>query len=348
MTNFPIIDLHNDIASNVLEATGKDISKRNTLKSGTPQVAGVVSNNNVDIPRMKEGGVRLVFTSLFGLDKKSYDELLSINQSDYNFSYLSQIKFGFPAILEQLSYYYEVCEKFNSEIILIKSRREYGKLAASGKIGFILHMEGADYIDKDLNLLSVLHELGVRSIGLTWRNRNKFAGGTNVSDGLTTLGKKIVKKVKSMGMVLDLAHANEKTFWDIIKITNHPIVVSHTLCRSLCDNSRNLSDEQIKAVASLGGVIGLAAIPSYIGGDRIADYLKHFEHIIDLVGDERVCFGTDFDGLVGPEDTFINSFTGSNQYPNVTNSMRKRGFSEKTIERICYLNTERIIKETLI
>src|SRR3990167_8731846 len=199
-----IIDLHTDIASNVLEATGKDISRRYSLHEGTPKVPGVVANNNVDLPRLRGGGVKLVFTSIFALDKKSLDELIKIDQKEY-------------------------------------------------------------YIDKYLKVLQKFYDLGARSLALTWRNRNKFGSGNNTQGGLTTTGKKLIKRVRKLGMIFDLAHANEETFWETVKIVDFPIIVSHTLCKALCDNSRNLSDEQIKAFAQKGGVLGMAAIPDYIG-----------------------------------------------------------------------------------
>ncbi|OGM27288.1 hypothetical protein A2962_01915 [Candidatus Woesebacteria bacterium RIFCSPLOWO2_01_FULL_39_61] len=342
-----IIDLHTDIASNVLEATGKDISRRYSLHEGTPKVPGVVANNNVDLPRLRGGGVKLVFTSIFALDKKSLDELIKIDQKEYNFDKLKGIKFGIEAANEQMSYYQKVFRKYPDQVVNVKTKSDFANSKKTNKVGFLIHLEGVDYIDKDLKVLQKFYDLGARSLALTWRNRNKFGSGNNTQGGLTTTGKKLIKRVRKLGMIFDLAHANEETFWETVKIVDFPIIVSHTLCKALCDNSRNLSDEQIKAVAQKGGVLGMAAIPDYIGGDTLERYVDHFEYIINLVGDDYVAFGTDFDGLVGPEDTFMEGFTGSDGFPNVIKVFQKRGFSQKTVDKICFKNAERIILNNL-
>lgn len=348
MKNLFVIDLHTDIATNVLEATGKNITKRHSLHNGNPRISGVVANNNIDLPRLRDGGVRLVFTSLFGLDEKSYQQLIGLNQSEYNFKKLENTKFGFEAILEQLSYYHGIFQKYKDQISIIKSKKDYLNLLKTKKIGFVIHIEGADYIDKEGKILEALYTFGVRSIGLTWRNRNLFASGNNVSGGLTKEGRSLIDKINNLGMILDLAHTNKETFSDIIKFVNYPIIVSHTLVDSICNNSRNLTDDQIKSVAKLGGVMGMAAIPDYIGGSSLEDYVDHFEYILKLVGDDFISFGTDFDGLVGAEDTFMENFTGADGFPNIIKVFKKRGFTDKTIEKICYRNAERLIKTTLV
>src|SRR3989344_1260351 len=342
-----IIDLHTDIASNVLEATSKDIGKRYSLHEGTPKVLGVVANNNVDLPRLREGGVKLVFTSIFALDKKSLDELINLEQNEYNFEKLKGIKFGIEAANEQLSFYKNLFQQYQNQILPVKSKADFMQLTNTKKIGFLIHLEGIDYIDKNLRVLDKFYDLGARSLAMTWRNRNNFGSGNNVSGGLTKAGKMLINKVRDLGMIFDLAHANEKTFWDVIKLIDFPIIVSHALCKTLCDNSRNLTDDQIKAVGATGGILVMAAIPDYIGGKTLEDYVDHFEHIINLVGDDYVAFGTDFDGLVGPEDTFMDGFTGSDGFPNVIKIFQKRGFSGETIEKICFKNAERIILSNL-
>ena len=342
-----IIDIHNDLASNVLDATGKDITKRYGLYDGIPQIPGVVAHNNVDIPRLKEGNVKLIFATIFALDEISLNEMKITCTESYNFSKFAGMTYGIESARKQMAYYQDVLQKHADQLTLITNYSEYVSTIDSSKIGLLLHLEGIDYIDENLTLLDEFYSLGVRSLALTWRNNTIFASGNNSTGGLTILGEKLVRTAQEMGIFIDLAHSNEQTFWDLVKIVRAPVVVSHTLCKSICDVSRNLNDDQIKSIANLDGVIGLAAIPEYIGGNSIKDYVNHFKHIINLVGEDYVCFGTDFDGLVGADDTFIDNFDGSDKFPNVINGLIKAGFSKLTISKICHKNIERVMKEVL-
>lgn len=347
MNNNYIIDIHNDIAANVIEATQKDITQRHTLYEGTPQVPGLVAHNNVDLPRLREGNVKMVFATIFGLDQASFDELVALEQDEYNFEKLKQIKFGLAAARDQMEYYQTIFQHHPDQVVPIRAFDEYEELLNTPQIGMLLHLEGIDFVDRELQLLGEFYRAGVRSVALTWRNRNLFGGGNNVAGGLTDLGAKIIHRIEELGMIFDLAHANQATFWDAMEVITNPPIVSHALCEGICPNSRNLTDTQICAVVEKGGVIGLAAIPDYIGGDQLDDYVNHFEYVINLVGDDHVGFGTDFDGLVDPIDRFMDGFTGSDGFPNVITIFKQRGWSVDTISKISHRNIERIMQQVL-
>jgi len=344
MKQYPIIDLHQDVATNALYATGKDIGKRYLLHEGVVQVPGIAVNNNTDIPRYREGNVRAVFGVVFSLDKESVDELNALQQTEYDFSKMNGLKYGLSGAIEQLAYYHDVLHVYADDLHMIRSRADYENL--SDKIGVLLHLEGIDYI-ADLSLLESFYKMGVRSVAMTWRNRNVFASGNNVEGGLTDLGKELITKTRDLGMVFDLAHANKQTFQDAMEIIDFPFMVSHTLVNAIQENSRNLTDDQIKAVAERGGIIGIATIPDYMSGDTMDDYVDQFEYIVKLVGDDHVAFGTDFDGLVDPTDRFVQGFEDASLYQNVLQAFDKRGFSEATIEKIAYKNAERLIIASL-
>lgn len=340
-----VIDAHQDIALNSLYATGKDVTRRYKLHEGKNET-GFEVNNNSDIPRLKAGGVRLVFSTIFSIDESSVQELAKEKPENYDFGKIFKIKTGVAGALEQFSFYHDLFSK-SDKVQHVKTKKDYRLLAKNGRVGFLIHVEGVDFFGKSLEWLDVIYELGARSLALTWRNKNAFAGGNSVKGGLSKLGKELIKRVAKKNIVFDLAHANPETFWDVLRLVDFPVIVSHTSCRAIVDNSRNITDEQIKAIAKNGGVIGLAVIPDYIGGDKIADYIKHIRHIVELVGPDHVAFGTDFDGLVDPEDRFIKNFEDVSKYPNVLRAMAKEGFSKSEIEKMAYKNLERIILERL-
>jgi|SRR3989344_660426 len=341
---FPVIDAHQDIALNILYATKKDFSRRHTLHEGTP-IPGLAAHNNTDLPRLISGNVKLVFATIFSLNHSSITQLAKNRPENYNFEKIYGLKSGLPGALEQLALYHELFDK-HPQIKHITSLSDYRSLK-DRQVGLLIHLEGVDFFKSDLGRLDDFYNLGVRSLALTWRNQNAFASGNNALGGLTHLGKRLIHAVESKHIIFDLAHANTVTFWDAMDIINFPVIVSHTLCQAICQNSRNLDDRQIKAVAGTGGVICLAAIPDYIGGDSIRDYVKHFVHVADLVGVNHVAFGTDFEGLVDPEDRFIKNFEDVSMFPNVLNQLKKSGFSDTDIAKISHQNLERIITQRL-
>lgn len=335
-----IIDAHEDISTNVLYATNKDIQKRNSLHEGTNST-GLAVNNNVDVPRMREGDVKVVFASIFSIDHELVKELAQEKPENYNFSKVFLLKTGLAGALEQLGLYHELCNRI-PDLSHLASKRDYKNLEKTKQIGLIFHCEGIDYVTSE-QAVDALIAFGIRSIALTWRNQNALAGGNNATTGLSKLGRTMAKYIASKPVVFDLAHANKQTFWDVAKSVDIPLIVSHTLCNAITQNTRNLDDEQIKAIATTGGVVCMAAIPDYIGGDTIEDYVRHFSHVVELVGIDHVGFGTDFDGLVDLDDRFIKGFEDASQFPNVIKGLLKAGFSRAEVEKIAYKNLERII-----
>lgn len=340
-----VIDAHQDISTNILYATNKDITKSYHLNEGSNST-GFAIHNNTDIPRLKKGGVKIVFASIFSVDSNAIEQLAKERPDNYNFGKVFKIRTSLAGALEQLSLYHDLTTN-SKELGLIDTQTAYRSIMKSRKIGFLLHLEGIDYFQDSLEMVDVFYQLGVRSIALTWRNKNYFAGGNNSSGGLTPLGKQLIKKLAKTPVVVDLAHSNKDTFWDVVRIADFPLIVSHTLCETITPNSRNLDDEQIKAIAKSGGVVCMAAIPDFIGGDTIQDYVKHFLHVIKIVGSDHVGFGTDFDGLIDHEDTFVRNFDDSSKFPNVLRELKKAGLTPKDLEKIAYKNLERVILSRL-
>ena len=201
------------------------------------------------------------------------------------------------------------------------------------------------------NLASVddierFYRLGFRHASLTWNEENRYATGVkgNPNRGLTTEGKKLLNKMDQLGMIIDLAHLNEKSFYDIIDIGCRNIIFSHGNLKSLCDHPRNLTDDQIKALKQVDGLLGLTLAGNFVTKMKeeqtVDRFLDHLDRAVDLIGIENVAFGFDF------MDYFTEDFPDSN-LRDVTNvrdvhliigGMRMRGYSTDYIEKICYKN----------
>lgn len=248
--------------------------------------------------------------------------------------------------------------KTNSELFnIIKKQGDFNKGIVDEKLNVLMGVEGLRAIGKNLDWLDTLYELGFRHASLTWNEENELATGVagDENRGLTELGIEAVKKMENLGMIIDVSHANEKTFWDIYNNTTKPFIASHSNAYSLCKHKRNLTDEQIKAIASRGGVIGVNAYKGFVAIDparqNLERYVDHIEHIISLVGIKHVALGFDFCEYLytdrKEEEVNPRGLENASKASSVLDELLKRGYSESDVRKIAYENFMRVI-ETLI
>ncbi len=257
----------------------------------------------------------------------------------------------------------------NPEIFnIIKRKGDFQKGIESGKLNVLMGVEGLRAIGDNLDWIDTLYNLGYRHATLTWNEKNFLgtgAGGKS-EEGLTILGEKAVKKMNDLGMIIDVSHASEGTFWDIAKICSKPFIASHSNARALCNVPRNLTDEQVKAVAHSGGVIG---VNGYIGFIKqydfsslvpiensdlflkpdVKDLADHIDYIVKLTGIDYVGFGFDFCEYLSEElkDTNPKNLEDASKAQNIIEELRKRGYSEEDVEKIAYKNFMRVIEENI-
>jgi membrane dipeptidase len=236
----------------------------------------------------------------------------------------------FQAALEQVDYFYkEVLEK-NPEMKHIKEWSDFYMLK-EGEIGAMLTLEGVDAIGNDLTKLHILHQLGVRSVGLTWNHANLAADGAGEprGGGLTLLGKEIVNFHNQHGILTDVSHLSEKAFWDVIDLADYPIA-SHSNSKALCDHPRNLTDEQATAMFNKGGLIHVVYNPPFVkedGNATITDLVEHIDHFCSLGGLKQIGLGSDFDGI----SEFIPGLEDAAKVQNLINELLKY-FSEEAVK----------------
>ncbi len=248
----------------------------------------------------------------------------------------------------------------NQDILrIMDTADDFQKAIDEGKLAVLLGLEGLSGIGDKPDWIYTLHRLGFRHMSLTWNEENPLATGVsgNPDRGLTDLGKKAVKIINDMGIILDVSHTNDKTFWDITKVTDKPFIASHSNSRSLCDIKRNLTDDQIKHIGQTNGLIGINAYSGFVHKDkdkRDVDHLiNHIEHMGNLIGLDKIAFGFDFFEYIEEDSagSFIDEpYRGTiglediSKTDNLVNRLKDRGFSQEDIDGLAYKNFLNLMK----
>jgi membrane dipeptidase len=228
---------------------------------------------------------------------------------------------------------------------------------AAGDVGppvAVLHLEGAEAIDADLEALDFWYQAGLRSLGPVWSRPNAFGHGVrfrypstpDIGPGLTDAGKALARRCAELGIVFDLAHMNEAGFWDTAELGVAPLVVSHAGAHAICPNSRCLTDAQIDAVGETGGLVGIVYAPAFLrpdgknkpSGTPLDLIVRHARHVAERIGIEHVALGSDFDGTEVPDD--LGDVTG---VPKLLDEFANHGFSASEIEAIAWGNWRRTL-----
>lgn len=218
--------------------------------------------------------------------------------------------------------------------------------AQDGESCLLLSIEGGEIIGDSLDDLHSYHALGVRLFALTWNHENLIAyphtaGGQH---GLKPFGWEVVRELNRLGIATDVSHLGEGGFWDLIFHSEKPPMASHSCCRKLHNHTRNLTDDQIKALIDRGGWIGINFYTHFLTGQSHATLdtlVDHIAHVADLGGVQHVGFGSDFDGIESAPD----GITHPGQFPNLLDTLSKRGFSQKEIEGIAGINFLQYMKQ---
>ena len=262
----------------------------------------------------------------------------------------------------------ELIEDYPEDLMLVLKSQDIVRAKKEGKIGVIESVEGiAKWIEGKPDIVRALYRLGTRLIGITHGeggSEKTFLQGTKSlyrictpeerendrknAGGLTPLGFEVLKLNDELGIVTDLSHINDKAFYDVLEHCSHPSIMSHTAVYGICPHARNMTDDQIKALASVGGSMGIAFAPQFIDIDRekatIDRFVEHICYVGDLVGLEYVSIGTDFDGL--GRDT-IPVVPDVSQLVHLTRSMMAHGLSEDEIMKVWGGNFLRILRKTI-
>jgi membrane dipeptidase len=306
--NFPVFDLHCDTAYALL---GDDCNSIGSLKK---------NNLHIDIERAgKLPGYAQCFACFTTPLMQQWHNVSPIVVFERE---LASIQREIDANKRKISLAYHASD--------VKSNIEKGKASA------ILTLEGTAGFGHEPALLEDLYMIGFRMVSLTWNEQNPLAGSCQTGGGLTEIGKEFVKEAQRLGMIIDVSHLSDEAFWDILKITEAPIVASHSNSRSVCDSSRNLTDDMFRQICQTGGVAGINQYRSFVGGagdlDAVCDHVFHFLEM-DPEG-RHLALGGDLDGC----DPLVDGFDGIAGYLPLAQRLLQRGLTEEMIKNIYWNN----------
>jgi membrane dipeptidase len=226
-------------------------------------------------------------------------------------------------------------------------------LADHGPPLAVLHLEGAEAIDAELEALEAWHAAGLRSLGPVWSRPNAFGHGVpflfpsspDTGPGLTDAGRVLVQRCAELGILIDLSHLNEAGFWDVARLEPGPLVASHSGAHALAPASRNLTDAQLDAIGATGGLVGIVFAPEFLRSDLVEDpdtplelIATHARYVADRIGAEHVALGSDFDGTTIP--TELGDVAG---LPRVLDALSQAGFGDRELEAIAWRNWRRAL-----
>ena len=265
--------------------------------------------------------------------------------------------------LENIDMFLEEAPRSEGMISLVRTRSDLPDKVRPGQISFILHFEGGMPLRGSIHQLRNFYRLGLRSMQLTWNFRNELGDGVwenRTKGGLTRFGVEVIKEMNRLGMVVDLAHMNREGFFQSLDAAEAPLIVSHANACGMLDNPRNLADDQIKAIADQGGLVGILALPERVAKKdaTLEDMLKHLDYMINLAGIEHIALGMDFIKYDGPrtlkdqhhplhQRTYVKDFEEIEDLPKLIDGLGRHGYKENEIALILGGNYLRVLKTIL-
>ncbi len=329
----PIFDGHEDFITQVRQVRTGDARLAATIYGNNIRdLLARSENGHVDLPRAMEGGLGGCFTSIFLTTEKA--EMAPVDYA-----------------MQEIADLYEVADRSEGRWRICRTAAEVRAAWEADAFANVIMFEGADPISRSFKELRVFYEAGLRVLAPTWSRSTIFAHGVAFrgslpETGLTEAGFELVAHCNKLGIVLDVSHINPAGFWDMIRASEAPIIATHSSVKAIAPHVRNLDDEQIRAIAKKGGTIGINFANGFLDPAMAMDsdpsletVVAHFAHIVDLVGDEHVSFGTDFDGASIP--SVVKDASG---LPVVCRALKAKGYGDDAMERICNGNFLRVLK----
>ena len=290
-----------------------------------------------DIPKLKNGGIQVPFLAA------------------YTPGFYNNTARSLSHTLAMINALYWTEEKNPNDLKVTSTTDEILNALGEGKIAAVPSIEGAYSLDGNnaIELLGQYHDLGIMTIGFTWNYSNDLGEGahrvfgdqmkTPSSGGLTELGEEVALEMNRLGMMIDVSHMAESTFWDVLEVSEAPVIATHSGIDTLHHHVRNLTDEQLLALAENGGVLAIVFYPSFLtetGNATISDVVDHIDYAVDLIGVDHVAIGSDFDGATLPSD-----LQDASEMEKLTDELMSRGYSTMDMKKILGLNTLRVMHE---
>lgn len=346
-THPAIIDGHNDVLLKLYRAGG--LAQAGAFLTGR--------DGALDLPKARAGGFGGGFFAVYvpsPMDREARDAEMTNASYDLPLPEPIDWEDALPVVLSQAAILFEL--ERQGALSVCRSVAEMRAALAAGRIAAIFHIEGAEGIDPDLHMLDVLHAAGLRSLGPVWSRNTifghgvpfRFPSGPDIGPGLTDHGIRLVRRCNQLGILIDLSHMNAAGFWDVARHSDKPLVATHSNAHALCPISRNLTDDQLRAIAESDGMVGLNFAVAFLreDGRKLSDVpletmLRHLDHMMGILGEDRVGLGSDYDGAIVPE-----ALTTVADLPVLRQAMADHGYGAALIDKLCRDNWLRVLERT--
>jgi membrane dipeptidase len=342
-----VFDGHNDVLLKLFRAGGRSA------------VAGFLTGRDgaIDAVSAQKGGFGGGFFAVYVPSDTDQDvKVDEMTKATYDLPLPDPIpqQDAMPVVMKQAAILFEL--ERQGALKICRTVADIRACLANGTMAAIFHIEGAEAIDKDMHVLHVLYQAGLRSIGPVWSRDTIFGYGVpfrfpsspDIGDGLTDHGKRLVKTCNDLRIMLDLSHLNEAGFWDVARQSDAPLVATHSNAHAICAHSRNLTDRQLHAIRESDGMVGLNFAVAFLreDGRMLADVpleqmLRHLDHLMEQLGEDRVGLGSDYDGAVVPDDV-----TTCATLPKLKQAMAQHGYGDALIAKLCHENWLRVLEKT--
>jgi membrane dipeptidase len=319
------------------------------------------AHGHIDLPRARAGGLAGGFFAVYipPPPKEQDDPDPDLPRSGayemplpppLELAYAQQTALGMAATL------FRAEAESGGQLKVVRTAAELERCLANGIMAAILHFEGAEMLDPELEALEVFYQAGLRSLGPVWSRPNAFGHGVpfafprspDTGPGLTEAGKALVRACNRLRVLIDLSHLNEAGFWDVARLSDAPLVATHSNVHALSPSSRNLTDRQLDAIRDSDGIVGLNFAVAFLrddGGNSpdtpVSTMVAHLDYLVERLGIDRVALGSDFDGATIPQA--IGDAAG---LPALVAALRERGYDDGALRKIGHENWVRVLRAT--
>jgi membrane dipeptidase len=347
----PVFDGHNDVLLRLMRRSGRQ-PERAFLEGE--------STGHLDLPRMRAGGFAgglfAIFVPSPAEDDANVDDLMARSRYDIALAGIVPLNEAQRVTLHMASILFRIERASGGQVKVCRTVADIRASIQQGVLAAVLHIEGAEAIDPDFHMLDVLYTAGLRSLGPVWSRPTIFGHGVpfrypgtpDTGAGLTERGQALVRACNRLRILIDLSHLNERGFWDVARLSDAPLVASHSNVHAICPHTRNLTDRQLDAIRESRGLVGVNFATAFIRPDGrrdaetpLIDMIRHIDYLIERLGVEGVGLGSDFDGATIPAE--IGDARG---LPRLVDVMDKHGYDDATIRKLCADNWLNVLERT--
>ena len=344
---FPVVfDGHNDVLDRLGGPDG----------GGPSEFFERGDQGHLDLPRAREGGFGGGFFAVWVPAPKEQSPEPTPGRTARALLPALDAAYALHHTMAATAMLFRIEDRSDGKFRVVRSAAELQRCLDGEVMAAVLHLEGADAIDTDLDTLHVLYRAGLRSLGFVWARPNAFAEGValhfqrspDTGPGLTEAGRELVRACNNLRLMIDVSHLNERGFWDVAALTDAPLIASHSNAYTLCASTRNLTDPQLDAIAASDGMIGLNFAVHFLREDGARDantplevMVRQIDYLVERVGIDRVGFGSDFDGVLVSQE--IGDVSG---LPRLMSALRDRGYDDQALRKLAHENWVRVLRKT--